>query len=262
MKVFIVLYLVLFNIYLQSEGMKDFKNLTETYMFTYESFSPSTGPVLGLTRLKVLMKNGKIFSALDLTSGDKFQHIYVLDKFVEIVNGKKRHDLNITYDNNGFPKRIVTIPPKGMVGGYGTVEIKDFTFIQDEHYRMDAKKIRMDEFETHHQKWVGHHIGAYTYTYQDSNEKKLYMEGVEVTIDKGKAVKAIDIRSYRPIVDLESKSFLTIPLLFAIVEKRLEKNRQISIFYDEEYGYPYWIFFGEQDGKQRKIFSRRLRKEL
>ncbi len=255
------IYLFLFNISLLSSDTISTSTSNQLYIFTYMYDSPSLGLVNGIEELKVLMKNGNILSAWSLKTGLEYKDIPSFGILLDVINGNTQN-LHVEYDNNNFPKKISL---KTYNGGFGQgffIEIKDFKFIHDVDYTIDIRKERMNEFKSNHQKWMKLNTKNYSYTYQDSREKDLNMEGIWVVVDNEKIIRARDIRSYEPIVQLENRSFLTIRKLFAIAKKRLEENWQISILYNEEYGYPYWIGFKNNKGDLRTIFSRNFRKEF
>ncbi len=259
MKVFMLLYLFILTMNLLSSNNINSPSSNQQYIFTYIFTNPSLGPVEGTEKLKILMKNKNILSVWSLKSGQEIKNFRLFNTLLNVINGNTQ-DLKVEYDSNNFPKKIVSIINKMQLGGWYSIEIKDFKFINDLNYTINIKQIRMDEFKLNHQKWVKINVKKYHYIYQDSREEDLNMEGVEVLVDNEKIIKAKGIRSNQSIADIKNQSFYTIRKLFAIIKKSLEENRQVAILYDEKYGYPYWIALKESSGNLHTIFSRNFRK--
>lgn len=219
---------------------------------------------MGTDRARVIVKNGNIFSVMDMKGGLKVkdEDVIGLKPLIDIINDSSIQALKAEYDGNNFSKIIEPKVEKGIKGGWYSIELKDFKFINDLNYSFDIRQERMNEFKTNYQKWIKLDAENYSFICQDSKENERYIEGIEATFSSGKIVKARDARSLQPIADLENQSFLTIPDLFDIVKKRLEKNQQISIQYSEKYGYPYSIAYKDNDGRLRKIYSLNFRKGL
>lgn len=262
MKYFTLLSLFIFNINLLSSDTMRTSTSNQPYLFTYTFSNPSLGPIDGIERAKVLMQNGTILSVWNLKTGLKDRNILGLKTLLETINRSSTQALQVEYNSNNFPKRIEPKIDREQEGGWYSIEISDFTFINDIDYAFDIKEQRMDEFKANHQKWMKLHAKNYSFIYQDSRENDVHPEGVGVTVKNETIVKARDIRSYQPIVPLTNHSFFTIRELFAIVEKKLENDQQISVLYDDKYGYPYLIRFKDNDGNLRTVFSRNFRKEF
>ncbi len=260
MKYFTFLYLLIFNFSLLSSDIDEIPTFKKLYIFTYIYSNPSVGPVEGIEKTRVLMENRKIISTWSLKTGLESKD--VLSSLIDVINGNTQ-GLQVEYDDNNFPKKIEPkVGDKLSGGGWYSLKIEDFSFIYDVNYTIDIKKLRMDEFKSNHQKWMKLNAVNYSFIYQDSRDKELNMDGIGVTVNSEKIIKASDIRSYQPITELKNRSFLTIRKLFDIVKRRLEENRQVSILYDAKYGYPYWIGFEDKNGDLYTIFSRNFRKEF
>ena len=210
----------------------------------------------------VLMQNGKVVSVWNLKTGEVSKHLGWINILNDIISGNHIESFEVEYDSSGFPSKIESKVVKGKDGGWFSIIIKDFKYVDDPNDIMNIKQLRMNEFETNRQKWVKLNAKRYTYIYQDSKKKDIHVWGIEVTVEKGKIIKVRDHQSYQLITDLEKRSFLTVRKLFGIAKNRLENNRQISILYDEMYGYPYSISYRENDGNPHSIFSRNLKKEF
>lgn len=261
MKYYTFLSLFVFNIsFLVAEGNGVFTS-DQLYFFTYTFNNPSLGPIEGTERAKVLMKNGKIISIFDLKSGLNSRNMHGLDMLIDAINGKRIEKLKIEYNSRNFPQKIEPIIDREVVGGWYSIETKDFKFINNANYIIDIMQERMDEFNAHYKKWVKLDEKNYSYTYQDSKDKNLHMEGIEVTVKGEKIIKAIDVRSHQSIL-YDDQSFLTAHRLFKIIKRRFENGQQLSVLYDEEYGYPYFIMFVDNNGSLRTIYSRNFTKEF
>ncbi len=251
MKYFTLLYLFIFNFNLLSSGIKNAPLSNQLYTFTYISYNLSLGPVEGTEKLKVLMKNGNIISAWSLKTGQEMKDTKQFNILLDAINGNTK-GLRVEYDDNNFPKSI-HLETFGVGGGI-FIKIKDFIFIDGINYTINIGKERTNEFEKNYQKWTKLDTKNYSFSLYNKDDD-LHMEGVDIIVKNGKVVWARDSRTLEPIVKYEYQSFFTIPKLFAIVEKRLENNRQISVLYNETYGYPSFIRFEDKKGKQRTIAS-------
>ncbi len=259
MKGFIFLFLL--NASLISSDIENTPASNQFYLFTYIFNNPSAGPVVGTDRERILMKNGYIISAWSLITGLENKNIRSFSTLMDAINGNTQ-DLQVEYDSNNFPKKIVPIINEIQEGGWYSIEIKDFKYISDLNYTIDIKQIRMNDLKANYQKWRRFNAEKYSYIYKDSREKDLHMDGVWVAVDNEKIIKARDNRSYQPIADIENRSLLTIDRFFAFVKKSLEENQQLSVLYHGKYGYPYWIDIKDHNGNQYTIYSRNFRKEF
>lgn len=253
-----ILYQFFFTIILLSFIDVRANTFNQLYTFTYIFNNPSLGPIAGVEKVKVLMKNRKIVSIWSLKTGLEIKNNHILDKLLTVMNGNT-HNLEIEYDDNNFPKKIKPILDKTKDGGWYMIEIENFKFINDFSYAIDIKQERQIEFNTNYQKWKSFNIKDYTYSYQNSQERTLYVDGVKVTVENGKIVKAMDIRSFQYIGAGEIKSFINIEDLFFIAKINLEKNMKIDILYERKYGYPYLLIIHNDSEKEHIIFSQKLR---
>ncbi len=261
MKAFIILYLFIFNISIVSSNNINTSPFNKPCIFTYIAHVPSLGPVDGVSIGIVLMRHSNVISVWNLKTGEVGKHLGWLNILNDIISSNNKRSFEVEYNSNGFPKKIESKVVEGKEGGWISIIIRDFKYVNSSNDTIDIRQLRMNEFEVNRQKWAKLNAKRYTYIYQDSKEKDMYRWGVEVTVEKGKIIKVRDHQSYQLITDLEKRSFLTIRKLFGIAKKRLENNRQISILYDEMYGYPYSISYRENDGNLHSIFSRNLKKK-
>ena len=249
----------IFSISLFSSDDTNTSNSNQLYLFTYIFNSPSLGPIEGIDRLKVLMKEKDILSTWSLKTGLEYKDIHSFSILLHVINGSTQNFL-VEYDSNHFPKKIKPKTDERQLGGGFTIEIKDFKVIKDTNYTIDIKRERINEFKKNYQKWMDLDIDSYSFSYQDSKKKDIHIDGVWVAIKNKKVIKARDNRTYRFIKDEEfwDQSFFTIDKLFAVLKSRLDNNHRTSILYDKNHGYPDLIRFKNSDGSLRTIFSRNL----
>jgi len=250
---YIFVSIILLNMLLHSKESITKEN--GVFSFIYKFYNYSLGPVDGDYSAKVYMKDNNIIKIVNLRTGKESQNILGIDKLLQVVNN--RHNLSVVYDDSGFPKSIQPKINKNLSGAGYRIEIFDLNTSDDSKNSIYQERIK--DYETNYQKWLSLNIQKYTFIYQDSRDKHLYMEGVEVSIDNCQVVNAYDVRKYQRLSSNIFSRLLSVDNLFTIVKHSLKNKDELEVLYEQNYGYPYLVILKKDNQIEYQIFSRNLK---
>ena len=219
------------NVSISKSISKDINNYTFTYIF--ENYS--LGLIDGRKKIKVLVKDNKISSILNLKTGYFYtskKNIPGLKEILDRINDIKSY--------NSFPKIIKSNIKNNMIGNSYIIKVIDYKTITNPVYKIDAYDERIKEYELNYKKWIASKLSYYQLRYKDSRDSK-HIEGVEIVVKDNQIISAIDTRTLKKI-DVDSKeSFITIDKIFKLIKGGIsnENDEHLIVDYNERrYGYP------------------------
>jgi len=218
---------------INKEGNKSkvkFKN----YAFSYV-VSSAVGE-MSLFRMRVLVKNQKVVSVLQLYS----DHVFPLVQFVTPLT--KAEDIKLAmdtvygkvdadkYDKNGYP--VIVEEDYSQLVFYNYKEV-------DAAYTLDPKVELMDDFAVHYKKWKALGIPLYHLSEKEPCIWEIVKNGVHI-----KTVKRCRHK--------EKNRFFTVKDVFTFAKEKLETDiYTMGVEYDFKYGYPsYFMNAGVKNDKR------------
>jgi len=249
-------YILFLSILLSSIHAIEVKN--HSYVFTYTIDSSSLGPTYRKV-LTVHIKNNQA-TALNLTTcttvnDKKIPYITIL---VDAINKKENSNYNVIYDAKGFPKSIISKSTFRTVGKSVILQIFSYHEVK-ETYILDCHKLKLEYFEQGYQKWLNLNKKNYQFNYQDNQLNPKYIDGLEITVKDNKIFSLKDIFKYTKIPLFKNKYILNINQWFNLIKKEVKKkNNCISVFYNNQYGYPANIII-QDNNKTRRIYLHSLK---
>ena len=234
-----ILHIIIYSSSL-TYGYSTTQNTQHYYTFTYIINHPSLGPVDGTSIFTVLVLKEKI-SAINLATGDKVSikdlpYIHIL---LEAIKKESNID-TVLYDKNNFPKKITSnVSPHILEAGF-SIDILNHKTVAN-NYTLESQKLRIAYFQQNYQKWLALKKNTYSIAYQDKAFEDIYIDGLKVGVKNNKISTLEDIFSIKQVNLSEKEKVKTINQLFKFIKRRINKKNKLTLLYDIQYGYPYYI---------------------
>jgi len=109
------------------------------------------------------------------------------------------------------------------------------------NYTLESQKLRIAYFQQNYQKWLALKKNTYSIAYQDKAFEDIYIDGLKVGVKNNKISTLEDIFSIKQVNLSEKEKVKTINQLFKFIKRRINKKNKLTLLYDIQYGYPYYI---------------------
>ena len=229
MRKIFLFYAIVFTFFAEAFPLDNGKYLTNIIINNY-----AYGPFKGYFKYELLYKDGKLIEALNLKSGKmvKKNDIYAYRDIKQLL---KEKNIVGKYKAPYTPNSFVTI--------------NSFKAVSP-NFHINPLYERKKELKREYKKWISKRVKNYKIKLQDSRYKKLYTEGVELTVRNGQIFEARDNRTLRKI-DPNNIYFMTVRKLFGIAKWGIAKDA--IIIYNHQYGYPQYLKF--HNGIEISVYS-------
>jgi len=204
--------------------------------FEYEYNNPTLGPIYGYHNVEVKIINSKVVSIKDLQSGKKYKNYH--KKFPEIstilkVLNRDSKGYIVRYNKDNLPIEIIS---------------KKIGYKIKINYNATNESL-IEKYKDAVKKWQDKEPKKYKYVYQIRGDKR-FKDGIEVTINRGKIVKAIDVFSRKRV---DKKGILTLDKLFLYAKLAMKSKTIKRVYFDKKRGFVRFLEYRAKGNKVIKI---------